>query len=615
MESSSNTIRSWRDRFTSRVDPEHVFPFLRWRRRVTRATFRSDLIAGVTGAVVVLPQGVAFATIAGLPPQYGLYAGMIPAIIAALFGSSWHLVSGPTTAASVVLFSALSALAVPGSAEYVQLALTLTFMVGAIQFAMGVLRLGALVNFISHSVVVGFTAGAAILIAISQLKHFLGVDVQQEEHAYQTLFNIGKHVVEMNPFAVAVGLVTIAAGIVSRRWLRRAPYMLVAMLAGACAGVILNWYAGIDVTHLQLVGGLPRSLPPLSSPDFSADTLRELVPAAVAMTLFALTEAVTIARSLAIRSGQNIDGNQEFIGQGLSNLAGSFFSAYVATGSFNRSGVNYESGAKTPVAAVIAGVLLMGLVLVLAPLAAFLPKAAMAGILFLVAWSLIDFHHIQRIVRTSRPETLVLGVTFATALLLDLEFAILLGVLMSLLLYLMDASRPRAFSRVPDPRLARRKFTTDPALPECPQLKIVRIDGSLFFGAIHHVNKLLRVFERKNPEQRHLLLVGVGINTVDISGGEFLAGEARHRRKVGGGLYLCRMKENVIAFLRRGHYMEDIGEDNVYRGKTEAIEAVFKRLDPGICARCERRIFLECDSVPLPDAGGEGSGKTTTGAG
>ncbi len=575
-----------------------LFPFLRWRRLVTRETLKRDLLAGLTGAIVVLPQGVAFATIAGLPPQYGLYAGMVPAIVAALFGSSWHLVSGPTTAASVVLFSALSTLAQPGSSAYIQLALTLTFMVGVAQMVMGILRMGALVNFISHSVIVGFTAGAAILIAVSQLKHFLGVEVPVEEHACQTLFDIGIHAGEANYYAILVGIVTLAAGMVFKRLVPRAPYMLLAMVVGSVLALALNRLLGPLSTNIQSVAAIPAVLPPLSTPLFSFEAFKSLVPAAAAMTLFALTEAVTIARSLATRSGQRIDGNQEFIGQGLSNIAGSFFSGYVATGSFNRSALNYESGARTPVSAIFAGALLMLVVLLVAPLAVYLPKAAMAGILFLVAWGLIDFHHIKRIIRTSRSETLVLVVTFTTVILVDLEFAILFGVLLSLLLYLMEATRPRLFSRVPNPALPRRKFTTDSSLPECPQLKIVRVDGSLFFGSIHRVTKLLRIFEQRHPQQKHLMLVAMGINSVDISGAEFLCQESRHRRNIGGDLYLCRLKEPVIAFLRRGGYLEELSENNVFGGKTEAVEKIYGRLDKDVCGRCDKRIFLECVRVP-----------------
>jgi len=210
-----------------------LFPFLAWRERVTPESLRADLVAGLTGAVVALPQGVAFALIAGMPPEYGLYAGMVPAIVAALWGSSWHLVSGPTTAASVVLFSALSALAEPGTAEYVRLALTLTFMVGLVQLAMGLARLGTLVNFISHSVIVGFTAGAALLIATKQIKNFFGLAMPRGLHFHEILLRFGQQLGEINPYATAVGVATLATGLLVRRRWPRLPYMLVAMVVGS----------------------------------------------------------------------------------------------------------------------------------------------------------------------------------------------------------------------------------------------------------------------------------------------------------------------------------------------------------------------------------------------
>ncbi len=577
-------------------------PMLRWWPRVNRASFRDDLMAGLTGAIVVLPQGVAFATIAGMPPEYGLYAGMVPAIIAALWGSSWHLVSGPTTAASIVLFSALSAFAEPGSQQYVSLALTLTIMVGVIQLVMGLARMGTLVNFISHSVVIGFTAGAAILIATKQFKNFFGVPIPRGSHVHETFMALFHHAADINVYILAIGLITMASGIITKRYFPRVPYMIVAMVAGSLVSVVLNHLLGQDQTGITTVGALPQSLPPLSAPDFSLETIRQLAPAALAATLFALTEAVSIARSLSARSGQHLDGNQEFIGQGLSNIAGSFFSGYVATGSFNRSGLNYQAGAKTPLAAVFAGSMLMIIVLLVAPLAAYLPNAAMAGILFLVAWGLIDFHHIHNIIKTSRSETAVLVTTFLATLFLELEFAIFLGVMMSLALYLMRTSRPRIATRVPDPKQEKRKFVSDPTLPECPQLKIARIDGSLFFGAVNHVQEKLRSFEQQHPEQKHLALTAAGINFVDVAGAEFLAQEAKHREQMGGGLYLIRVKEGVCEPFKRGGYLHEVGEENIFQSKTEAIAHIFEKLDKDICRTCTARIFRECATVPGPES-------------
>jgi len=338
-------------------------------------------------------------------------------------------------------------------------------------------------------------------------------------------------------------------------------------------------------------------------PDLSLHTIRELAPVVLATTLFALTEAVSIARSLGARTHQHIDGNQEFIGQGLSNIAGSFFSGYVATGSFNRSGLNFQAGAKTPLAAVFAGVLLAGVVVLVAPLAAYLPNAAMAAILFLVAWGLIDFHAIQNILRTSRAETGVLAVTFFSTLFLELEFAIMAGVLLSLGLYLNRTSRPKLLTRVPDPRTPERDFVTDPSLPECPQMKLARLDGSLFFGAVSHVAETLAKMEERHPGQRHLVISATGINFIDVAGAEFLAEEANRRRAMGGGLYLIRLKPGVCEPLNRGGYIDAIGRENLFAHKAEAITAVAARLDPDICRTCTARIFHECEDKPGPGTG------------
>ena len=572
-----------------------LLPFLKWSHKVNSRTLKDDIIAGLTGAIVVLPQGVAFAAIAGMPPEYGLYAGIVPAIVAALFGSSWHLVSGPTTAASIVLFSALSEMAQPGSMDYVRLALTLTFMVGIIQMVMGLIKLGALVNFISHSVIIGFTAGAAVLIAASQIKNFFGLEMERGMHFYEVIIELFNSFANINIYITIVASTTLVVGILAKKYAKKVPYMIVAMLAGSALSIVLTMIYGANVTNIDTVGAIPATLPPLSSPDFNFQTIKELIPIAFAVTLFALTEAVSIGRSLAAKSGQHIDGNQEFIGQGLSNIAGSFFSGYVATGSFNRSGLNYEAGAKTPIAAVAAGLFLFVFVLVVAPYVSYLPNAAMAAILFMVAWGIIDFHHIKKILKTSKTESSILGTTFFATLFLELDFAIFLGVMLSLILYLHRTSKPKILSRVPDERLPNRKFNTDPSLPECPQLKLVRIDGSLFFGAINHVQESLRRFEEAQPGQKNLLLLAHGINFVDSTGAELIENEAKHRKKIGGKLFIYGAKEAVCEQFRRGGYIDAIGRENIFSSKTEALSVIYnQQLDKDICATCDKQIFNEC---------------------
>lgn len=569
-------------------------PYKSWLPKVGPADIKADLVAALTGAVVVLPQGVAFATIAGMPPEYGLYAGMVPAIIAAWFGSSRHLVSGPTTAASVVLFSALSVMALPGSPDYVVLALTLTFMVGVMELVLGFARLGALVNFISHSVVVGFTAGAAVLIAAKQLKHFFGIEMDSGGNLHDIVFQFGQHLLEINPSATLVAAVTLGIGIACKYWLPKIPYMIVAMIAGSLLALGLTDWLGAAQTGIATVGALPSSLPPLSSPSLTLEHIRQLAPSALAVTLFALTEAVSIGRSLAARGGYRIDGNQEFIGQGLSNIAGSFFSGYVATGSFNRSGINYEAGARTPLASIFAAFMLMAIVLLVAPYASYLPKAAMAGILFLVAWNLIDFVEIRHILHASRRETGVLAVTFFSAIFLELEFAIFAGVLLSLVLYLDRTSKPRIVTLAPNPLLPNQAFSSDPSVLQCPQLRFLRIDGSLFFGSVAHVEQFFDKLRTEYPLQKHLALIANGINFVDLQGGQVLAQESARRFAAGGGMYLINVKQGLWEEMERCGCLDATDARNVFQAKTAAIRGIYQKLDKNVCATCDKRIFKEC---------------------
>ena len=585
---SPQTLPAWLRPFTS---------FLNWWPRVNRETTRADMMAGLTGALVALPQGVAFATIAGMPPEYGLYAGMIPAIIAALFGSSWHLVSGPTTAASIVLFSVLSPHAEPGTAEYVSLALTLTFMVGIIQVVMGLAKLGTLVNFISHSVVTGFTAGAAILIATNQVKHFTGLAIPRGSSFADTWTHVFTRANEIELAIAATGVFTLLLGIAVKRWVPKLPYMIVAMLGGALFGNLLGVWYGFK---LPTVGALPASLPPLSAPSLDAESIRAVASGVIAVTLLALTEAVSIARALAARSGQHVDGNQEFVGQGMSNLAGAFFSGYVATGSFNRSGVNYAAGAKTPIAAMLAGVFLLVLVLLVAPWAQYLPNAAMAGILFLVAWGLIDFEEIYHTIKTSRQETAIMAATFAATLFLTLEEAIIIGVLLSLAIYLSRTSKPQVRVRVPNPFHSRRKFTDAGHIPQCPQLRFIRIDGSLFFGATSHIRETLSAQDQEAPEQKHVAVIAHGINFIDLAGAHYLAEEAHRRRSQGGGLYFIGVKDTVQEQLAESGALKAIGGANLFDSKTEAIARIHAQLDPEVCRSCQARIFRECGPAERP---------------
>ena len=576
----------------------HLLPFLQWKHMVDRNSTRADLIAGLSGALIVLPQGVAFATIAGMPPEYGLYAAMLPAIIAALFGSSWHLVSGPTTAISIAVFAAISPLAEPGSPQFISMVLTLTFLAGLFQLILGLARMGVLVNFISHTVVIGFTAGAAMLIAASQIKNFFGLDIARGVPFHVVIEQFFLQIGHINPYVSAVGAITLAVGIAARKFMPKLPYMIVAMVIGSVVAYLINSEFGPAVTQIKTVGALSAGFPPLSRPDFSYATLHKVLFPALIVTMLALTEAVSISRAIAVKSEQRIDGNQEFIGQGLSNLVGSFFSGYASSGSFNRSGVNFEAGAQTPLATVFASIFLLLVLLLVAPLASYLPTAAMAGILFLVAWGLIDFDHIRSISKTSRTETVILWVTLLGTL-VDLEKGIFFGILLSLSLYLYRVSRPSIVPSVPASDEGAYHFVDAHGHPECPQFRIVRINGSIFFGAVDFVRNGLLQIDETNPRQKTVMILARGINFVDVAGAEMLEQEARRRRKLGGGLYFYRCNEAIYRFLRKADKLDDIGVGGFFPTMSNWIKPIYSTLDPEICRTCQARIFSEChDKLP-----------------
>ena len=572
----------------------HLLPFMQWKHLVNRESTRADLIAGLTGALIVLPQGVAFATIAGLPPEFGLYAAMLPAIVAALFGSSWHLVSGPTTAISIAVFAAMSPLAEPGSPQFISMVLTLTFLTGLFQLILGLARMGVMVNFISHTVVIGFTTGAALLIAASQVKNFFGIEIARGAPFHVVIEALFQQIGKLNPYVSAVAVATLAVGVVTKRLAPKLPYMIVAMIVGSGVAYLINsQFGGVAATHIKTVGALSARLPPLSFPDFSYATLHKVLFPALVVTMLALTEAVSISRAIAVKSEQRIDSNQEFIGQGLSNLIGSFFSSYASSGSFNRSGVNYAAGAQTPLATVFASVFLILVLLLVAPLASYLPTAAMAGILFLVAWGLIDFHHIVSISKISRGETVILWATLLGTL-VDLENGIFFGVLLSLALYLYRVSRPAIVPSVPASQDGAYHFVAAAGRPECPQFRIVRINGSIFFGAVDYVRNGLLQIDESNPRQKTVMILARGINFVDMAGAEMLEQEARRRRKLGGGLYFYRCNDAIYKFLRKADKLDDIGAGAFFPAMSNWIKPVYSTLDPEICRSCKARIFSEC---------------------
>ncbi len=571
-----------------------IFPFLAWLPLTTRESLKADIFAGLTGAVIVLPQGVAFAFIAGLPPQYGLYTAMVTPIIAALFGSSRHLISGPTTAISIVVFSTISGYAEPGTPEFVSLALTLTFLAGVYQLAFGLARLGILVNFVSHTVVIGFTAGAAILIATSQMKNVLGIKIPKGESFYHTWVDIWNQLDAVNYDVLAIAAITLLVAVSIKRFAPKLPNLLIALIVGSLFAYAINdGTKGID-----LVGLIPSGLPPFSIPNFSFATIRDIAPNAFAVALLGLIEAVSISRAIASKSHQKIDGNQEFIGQGLSNIVGSFFSSYAGSGSFTRSGINYESGAVSPLSAIFAAGFLTLILLLISPLTAYLPIAAMGGVILMVAYSLIDNKQIRHVVESSSAETLILVTTFFATLFLELEFAIYLGVILSLIIFLGRTSKPEIAALAPDVDYRFNKaILTDidsKPLDECPAMKIIRVDMSVYFGSLNFIqSKLYRISEYEN--RKHILVIADGINFIDLSGAEMLCEEADRLDEEGGGLYFTGLKPAVYQSFSKTHAIKHIGNNHFFDEKHDAFVTLRRLLRmQGHCENCKLRVFAEC---------------------
>ena len=570
-----------------------IFPFIVWFRLTTLETIKADFFAGLTGAIIVLPQSVAFATIAGMPPEYGLYTAMVVPIIAALFGSSFHLVSGPTTAISIVVFAAVSKYAEPGTEEFVSLALTLTFLAGVYQLVFGLAKFGLLINFVSHNVVIGFTAGAALLIASSQIPYIVGIEIPRGEDFIHTWFDIYWGVGEFNIYLLIVGLGTLISAILVKILRPKYPNLLIGMLVG---GVLAFYLSGFTDT-IKTVGAMPAYFPPISTPDFSLNSLKGLAPEAFAIALLGLIEASSIGRSIATKSNQRIDANQEFVGQGASNIVGSFLSSYASSGSFTRSGVNFEAGARTPLSAILAALFLMVIVFLVAPLIAYLPLAAMAGIILLVAYNLIDFKNIRKTFKYSKSESVIFTATFLATLLFELEFAIYLGVLLSLMLFIAKTSTPDvhtlAFATPPGEGDRRLQSIRKAPLVQCPQLKIIRIDMSIYFGSINHIQKQLsRIID--NQRIYHILIVASGVNFIDLAGIEALLNENKRLKAQNGSLYFVAVKSSAFEFMEKVNFVNEIGRDNFFDTKSEAIKVLFDRLDKSKCEKCQALVFNEC---------------------
>lgn len=563
-------------------------------RGYQRADLLPDLLAGLTVAVVLLPQAIAYALIAELPPQTGLYAAVVAAIVGALWGSSRHLHTGPTNAASLLVLSALLAVASPGTPQYVAAAGLMAVMVGVARLLMGVAHMGVLVNFVSDSVIIGFTAGAGVLISANQLRHFFRLDFASELSFVETLTLTASKLPEAHLPSLLIASGTVLAMVLLKRFRPAWPNALIGMVLASLAVGVFN----LHEQGVRVLGELPRSLPPLANlPLLDLSLIGRISTGALAVSAIGLVEAMSIARSIAAQTGQHLDSNQEFVGQGMANLAAGFFSGYTCSGSFTRSAVNYTAGARTPLAGVFSGLFVLAALLIFAPLAVYLPRAALAGVLIVTSYSMIDRAEMRRIWRGSAGDSVIMIATILATLFLQLEFAVLAGMIVSFARFILRTSMPNVYPVVPDASF--QHFVSQEALPHCPQLGIITLEGPLYFGAAHHVEEAIRANQEKHPEQAFLLLRMHMVDHLDVSGIHMLETVVRLYRKRGGDVYLSDVRRGVEERMAAVGFDSFLGKDH-FLPREEAISYLFhKVLQPSVCIyECDVRVFAECQALP-----------------
>jgi len=561
-------------------------------RLYDRRHLQADFVAGLTVGLILVPQGIAAALLAELPATMGLYSAIVGAIVGALWGSSNQMHTGPNNAISLLVFSVLMTIVSPGSPEFVIAAGMMAVMVGLFQLVMGAARLGFLVNFVSYSVVVGFTAGAGVLIGTSQLRHLLGV--QGAGHSVlENLRDVSTHLLETDAPTALLGLGTIAL-IVALRQLRPHFPAVPVSLAVAAAAVYVFRPEGVSV-----VGQIPGGLPPVTPlwQHLNLQFIANLSTGSLAVSAISLVATSAIARSLSAQTGQRVSSNQEFIGQGLANIACGFFSGYVGAGSFSRSVVNMRAGAQTRMSALLSGVFVLIALPFLSPVLVYLPRAAIAGVLVVAALGMIDRAEIARIWRGARDDALIMAVTFLATLLLSLEFAVLTGIFLSFVVYVFKTSVPRVVTVLPDENY--RHLVPRPDKPPCPQLAIIDVFGDLYFGAVGHVERAIFRHMTAHPEQRYLLLRMRSVNQCDFSGIHALETIVHAYRDRGGDVFLVRVAEPILELMKTTGFYRYLGADH-FLPEDEAVSYIFYNvLDPVVCIyECEVRAFLECQNLP-----------------
>ncbi|MEN3027875.1 MAG: sulfate permease [Aquificaceae bacterium] len=573
---------------------ERFLPFLRWFRNYEGKTFSSDLIAGLTVAVVLVPQSMAYALIAGLPPVYGLYAASIPVIVAALFGSSAQLATGPVAIVAFLTFVSLSGFAKPGEEKFIELAILMAFLVGLIQLLLGVFRLGFLVNFVSHSVIVGFTNAAAIIIMTTQVPAILGIKVEQKELIFQNLYEILINLPKTNPYTLAVGILSILLIVGLKRINKNFPSALFAVVLFTA----LSYFFAFESYGIRVVGDIPRGLPFPSLPTIDLELLDSVLGKAFIVALVGFMEAYAIAKFIASQTKQKIDVNQELVGQGLANLVGSFFKSFPVSGSFSRSAVNFQAGAKTGMANIVSASFVLATIFLVAPLLYYLPRAVLSAVVITAVISLVKPGYFVHLWKTNRYDGISAITTFVMSFVMKPDYAIFIGMFLSLSLFLWRSLYPRIVRMSRDPLSKTFVNAESNNLPTCPQIEMVRPEASFYYANSENILEEIREIAEQKPALKHLVIDCESVNYMDGTALDALMDFLEDIRKRGINLVFVNVKGPVEEVMRRSGFLEKLGKENTLPSKGYALGHLFKSIDHDYCVKvCPYALFNECYTV------------------
>lgn len=547
-------------------------PALEWMPNYSTSFLKGDMIAGLTVGIMLIPQGMAYAMIAGMPPIYGLYASTIPLIIYALLGTSRQLAVGPVAMVSLLTASGVAALAETGSEAYIIWAIALAFLVGLMQAALGLFRLGFLVTFLSHPVISGFTSAAALIIGISQFKHILGVSIPRAEHIYETVFNLVEKIPQTNIYTLGIGVLSVVLMVVLRRINKSFPGALVVVLLG-----VLAVYAfGLDNSGVKIIGDIPAGFPSVTLEGVSWDKWLTLLPLAATISLVSFMESISVAKAIqAKHRNYHVDANKELIALGAANIGGSLFQGFPVTGGFSRTAVNDQAGAKTGMASLISAVLIILTLLFLTPLFYYLPNAVLGAIIVVAVAGLFDYKEAIHLWKVDKQDFIMLAVTFVSTLLLGIELGIALGVGLSLAAVIYQTTRPHMaeLGRIPG-RSFYKNIDRFPELEVRDDVLIVRFDARLYFAnSPYFKEKMEDLIDSKGDKLRLVVLDADSINGMDSTGVLAVEELVRYCRNKNVSFAFVGAKGPVRDILFKSGLLDIIGQDQCYMLIEDAVNA------------------------------------------